>query len=293
MHMRGLETIINIRGGLSASRSSHAGLLSFSTATMQLILSAGHDLASYAARAPYFESEDRKPVMSTPTLRSPGLEELRRQRLLLPSLLSLIDRLSSYNIHDQHFLSTAVNVRHRLVEWTLSLETSVSYCPTQTLHEDNIKQQASALIRLAGLTLCEFFTGMHGQEGLHALYEEALLLHPEPLIGTLYEELTFWALTVISSTTGRCEAKHMRSLKRLQLELSIRDWMAARGVLSRYVYPADTLDGRTYNLWQAIDNSMIARDVISGNKEPNVLAKGIQHPPTHIGTAIAAATDGA
>ncbi|KAK4504216.1 hypothetical protein PRZ48_005132 [Zasmidium cellare] len=292
MHMRGLETIVNIRGGTAPSEPTQAGLESFSTAIAQLILNAGHDLAIYASRPPYFESNNIAPTGVPAPARSRGLARLSEQRLILPNLLSLIDTLPSHNVHDGHAFSTVRNTQQRLVEWTLALATRVSYSPTQTLREDNIKQQASALIRLAGLTLCEYFqmlAGMTSSEGLGPLYGEALLLAPETLVGTLYEEATFWALFTICSTTGRCEAKHMRCLKRLQLELGIRDWTAARELLSKYAYPAETLDGSAYNLWEAISNSMIARDTTQGARENNVFARGILHPPTHIGAAIAAA----
>ncbi|KAF2169927.1 hypothetical protein M409DRAFT_19545 [Zasmidium cellare ATCC 36951] len=291
MHMGGLETIVNMRGGLASSEPTQAGLDSFSTAIAQLILNAGYDLAVYANRKPYFDANDNQLAIARAPLRSRGLTRLSQQRLVLPSLLKLVDVLSLYKPGDRSAFSTVRDTQQRLVEWSLALVTKVSYCPTQTLREDNTKQQASALIRLVGLTLCEYFQMLAGtvsSEGLQALYAEALLLAPETLVGTLYEEATFWALFTICSATGRCEAKHMRCLKRLSMELSIRDWTAARDLLSIYVFPDDTLDGSAYNLWEAISNSMIARDTTLGPKENNVFAKGIQHPPAHIGAAIAA-----
>lgn len=291
MHMGGLETIVNMRGGLASSEPTRAGLESFSAAIAQLILNVGHDLAVYAGRPPYFYRRDtRQTNVLVPTL-SKGLARLRDQRLVVPSLLNLINVLSSRSIRDPNALSTIRRSQQPLAQWALAIETKVSYCPTQTLREDDVKHQASALIRLAGLALCEFFqmiAGIAHSEGLQTLYAEALLLQSETLVGTLYEEATFWALFTICSTTGRCEARHMRCLKRLQLELSIRDWTTARGLLSKYVYPGDALDGNSYNLWEAISNSMIARDTATGVKDNNVFARGIQHPPSHIGAAIAA-----
>lgn len=290
--MGGLETIVNMRGGLTSSEPTRAGLDSFSTAIAQLILNAGHDLAVYAGRMPYFFRHDAQHAVVLAPTRARGLSRLREQRLVVPSLLNLLDVLSLKNVRDTDALSTIRHSRQRLVQWTLTIETKLSYCPTQTFREDDIKQQISALIRLAGLALCEYLqmiAGISHSNGLQALYAEALLLQPEALVGTLCEEATFWALFVICSTTGRCEAKHMRCLKRLQLELSIRDWTAARESLSKFVYPGDSLDGSSYNLWEAVSSSMIARDTNLGVNDNNAFAKGVQQPPSYIGKAIAAA----
>lgn len=290
--MGGLETIVNMRGGLASSEPTRAGLESFSTAIAQLILNAGHDLAVYASRPPYFYGRDSQRAVALIPTRARGLSRLRDQRLVVPSLLNFVDRLSSHDAHDTDALLKINVSQQRLVEWTLALETQVGYCPTETLREDNVKQQASALIRLAGLALCEYLqmiAGIVPSERLQSLYADALVLQPEALVGTLCEEATFWALFTICSTTGRCEAKHMRCLKRLQLELSVRDWKGARDLLSQYVYPGESLDGSSYNLWEAISSSMIARDTTVGVKENNAFARGIQHPPSHIGAAIAAA----
>lgn len=290
MHMGGLETIVNLRGGTAGSQ---AGLQTFHPAVMHLILNAGHDLALYASKSPYFQDLQVKSADNFLSTQSQGLDKLRKQRLILPSLLNLVGNLASYNSSGHDAIARLQKLRQGFSEWSLSLCTKVAYCPTQTLHEDNIRQQASAMIRLAGIALCEYtylqvVTGIASPDGLGHYYDEATLLHPEALVGTLFEEVLFWALFVICAATGRCEARYMRMLKRLQIELELNYWSTARDLLSRYMYPTTALSSRSYNLWEAIDNSKIAKDTAADVKEPTIFAKGLQYPPLYVGAAMAA-----
>ncbi|KXT03816.1 hypothetical protein AC579_4383 [Pseudocercospora musae] len=287
-HMGGLNAIVNnMRGGVGDQST-------LPSAFKNIVLGAGHDLALFASKRPVFERPGAQAMPEADTLPRTlpiGFEELRAQRLVLPSLIHLASSLSMVTLHDPAFIRRVGETQQALVEWNLDSILVTSYCATRTIKEDFLVRQACLHIRLAALALCAYLRlamGSVGHDVLQDVYDEALHLQWDALIGTVYEEVAFWALFTICFTTGHCESQHMRVLKRLQLEQDIEDWPVLREMLGRYVYPARLVDSRALALWDAVSSSTIARDPNVGLKQPSRYAKGIKHPTTAIGTAISA-----
>lgn len=286
--MGGLSAIVNsLPGGFVGAQAT------LSPATINAVFTAGHDLALYASKRPYFDLPRAQTLPAAPLLPSTlpiGFEEMRTQHLLLPSFMHLISRLNTVVPEDPAARSRLDEIQQALIEWELENVTATTYCPTRTVLEDAAIRQVYHHMRLAALAICGFIRfsmNTNAHDFLQSLYSEALLLQSDLLMGTCYEELIFWCLSMISSTSGRCEHKHMRTLKRLSLELGIDSWDTARIGWTKFVYP-ESLDSRAIALWQAVRNSTVARDPSVGMGEPSRYAKGIGHPTTHIAALVAA-----
>lgn len=290
--MRGLETIVSLRGGLYPSHPPQPGPKPLPRSIITLILNTGHDLALYASKRPYFESEaypDSVAAFSVPKNAPQAFLDLASQLLLLPSLLQPVASLASITPQDPIEFHRLEEFHRMLSDWSLAAATRANYCTSQTQSEDNIKTQLSALVRLAGLASCvslQIGIRMPVHARLPSIYEETLQISIEVLVHTIYEEVAFWALFSICAITGRCEARHMRFLKRMQLELGLLDWSAMRGLLMRYVYPAVLLEDRAWPLWEAVSCSVIGKDITPCPPEPTRFAKGVRHPTTDLGDAI-------
>lgn len=286
--MGGLSAIVeNLPGGFVGAQAT------LSPATINAIYSAGHDLALYASKRPYFDLPRAQMLPAAPLLPSTlpvGFEEMKMQHLLLPNFMHLISRLDTVVPEDPSARSRLDEIQQALIEWDVENVTATTYCPTRTVLEDAAIRQVCHHMRLAALAICgyiRFSMNTNAHDFLQSLYGEALLLQSDLLIGTCYEELIFWCLTMISSTSGRCEHKHMRTLRRLSLELGIESWDTARIGWTRFIYP-ESLDSRALALWQAVSNSAVARHTSVGMGEPSRYAKGIGHPTTHIAALVAA-----
>lgn len=287
-HMGGLSAIVNnLPGGFVGAQTI------LPPATINVIYTAGHDLAVYASKRPFFDIPGAPALSASPLLPSTlpaAFEKLKTQHLLLPSFMQLISRLSNVLPEDPAARVRLDEVQQALLEWEVENVTATTYCPLRTVLEDAAIRQVYLHMRLAALALCgytRFAMNTDAQQFLQSLYNEALLLQSDLLVGTCFEELIFWCLSTISATTGRCEHKHMRSLKRFTMELGITSWEEARRSWTQFIYPS-SLDSRAYALWQAVNNSTVARDPSVGMGEPTRYAKGIGHPTTHIAALVAA-----
>lgn len=287
-HMGGLSAIVNnLTGGFVGAQTI------LPPATINVIYTAGHDLAVYASKRPFFDVPGAPALSTSPLLPSTlpaAFEKLKTQHLLLPSFMQLISRLSNVLPEDPAARARLDEVQQALLEWEVENVTATTYCPLRTVLEDAAIRQVYLHMRLAALALCgytRFAMNTDAQQFLQSLYNEALLLQSDLLVGTCFEELIFWCLSTISATTGRCEHKHMRSLKRFTMELGITSWEEARRSWTQFIYPS-SLDSRAYALWQAVNNSTVARDPSVGMGEPTRYAKGIGHPTTHIAALVAA-----
>lgn len=282
--MSGLVGIVNnLRGGLSGTRSPGSKVLS--PVLVNLILSAGHDSALYANKRPSFDKPGGIPA-PTPTLPSTlpsGLKEIETKRLILPSLVHLLGRLSTTGSPKPAFKARISDTRQALSDWDLFQSTAGSFSIFQTMLEDHMKWQAHAHLRMAGLTLSSHM--LNDEEYLASLYTEARQLQPEALIGTVYEDVLFWCLFSICSTTGQCDPRHMHILRRLQLDLGLESWETLRETLHKYGFPA-SLDDSAHALWAAVSNSPYERDLSLGLREPTRYAKGTQHPMTYVGLSV-------
>jgi hypothetical protein len=283
--MTGLVGIVdNLRGGLSGSRSPGSAVLS--PVVVNLILTAGHDSALYANKRPTFDKPGGFPAPLAPTLPStllPGLKDIETKRLILPSLVHLLGRLSPSESLDPAFQARLAHIRQSCSEWDLFSSTAGSFSIFQTMLEDHMKWQAHAHLRLTGLTISSFL--LNDQEYLHALYAEAQQLQPEVLIGTVYEEVLFWSLFSICATTGQCDSRNMQILAKLQLELGLVSWEATRHVLERYGFPK-TLEKGAHVLWAAVSSSSAGVGSRLGVREPTRYVKGTQHPMTYVGVSV-------
>lgn len=286
--MGGLSAIVNgLPGGFVGAQAT------FSPATINAIYTAGHDLALYASKRPCFDLPRASMPPVAPLLPSTlpaGFEEMKAQHLLLPSFMHLISRLDTVVPEDPAARTRLDEIQQALVEWEVENVTATTYCPTRTVLEDAAMRQVYLHMRLAALAICGFIRfqmNTNAHEFLQSIYGEAMLLQSDLLIGTCFEELIFWCLIMISSTSGRCEHKHMRTLKRLSLELGIESWDTARAGWTKFIYP-DSLDSRALALYQAVNSSTVARDPSVGMGEPSRYAKGIGHPTTHIAALVAA-----
>lgn len=283
--MGGLAAIVNnMHGGLTGANATLSPFI------RNLVLAVGHDQALYSSKRPYFETFAEQSAAATlPSTLPAGFEELRAQRLLIPSLMHLLGRLNTISPQDAPSLGRLSEVQDALGRWSPQSAHAASYSPIRTTLEDILVRQTSLHLRIAGLAISYFlkyaFTA-DAHQMLEGLYNESCLLHADLIIGTTFEEVTLWCIVMICSTTGRCEPQHMRTLKRLCLELGISHWEDLRSLLGRYVYHASLLESRVYVLWEAVRSSTIARD--SGIREMTRFAKGIQHPLTYVGEAIAA-----
>ena len=275
---------MNLRGGLSGSLSTQRGSYPLSPATVSLVLQIGNDMALFAGKSPYFKDPQPPTAgFSLDALLSEGLRNLQRQHLVLPDLLHLIQPLTYIYPHAADALPDLKDIKHTLTYWEQLGALRSSYCPHLTLLEDNMQHQASMHIRLAGLSICEYLLLAAGATTLEPtgyLQDEIALLQTEMLMNSVFEDVTFWALFVICTITGKCGPRQMRSLKRMQLGLEIGSWSALKTLLEQHVYPAFVLDSRAYALWQAIYASSIARDGDAGNTEPTRFKKGTPHPTT-------------
>ncbi|GIZ41969.1 hypothetical protein CKM354_000525200 [Cercospora kikuchii] len=287
-HMGGLSAIVNnLPGGFVGAQTI------LPPATINVIYTAGHDLAVYASKRPFFDVPGAPALSTSPLLPSTlpaAFEKLKTQHLLLPSFMQLISRLSNVLPEDPAARARLDEVQQALLEWEVENVTATTYCPLRTVLEDAAIRQVYLHMRLAALALCgytRFAMNTDAQQFLQSLYNEALLLQSDLLVGTCFEELIFWCLSTISATTGRCEHKHMRSLKRFTMELGITSWEEARRSWTQFIYPS-SLDSRAHALWQAVNNSTVARDPSVGMGEPTRYAKGIGHPTTHIAALVAA-----
>lgn len=291
-HMSGLSGIVNaVRGGLSGAYIP-GGPPPIPSVIRNVILSSGHDLALYASKTPFFDHPGGAHRMGMPVLPSTlplGFEELRAQRLILPDLLNLLSRLAYITPRDPSSQPRLVDTEQTLIDWELGKVTAGQYNISQSTLEDSLKWQMHTFIRLAGLGLCGFFhlaNGAPSYEPLHQWYDEAQALTADLFLGTVYEEVTFWALFVICATTGHSEPHHMRCLKRLQVALDIPSWAGLTELLSRYVYPSAILGNRAFALWTAISLSSISSESHGGVNEPTRYVKGSRHPMNWVGVNV-------
>lgn len=284
--MAGLVAIVNnLRGGLSGERSPGSKVLS--PVIVNLIVSAGHDAALYANKTPSFNKPGGVPSLSVPALLStlpPGLKDIETKRLILPSLVRLLGRVSNSDS-----LSAALQTtRQALSDWNLSEFSAGTFSIFQTITEDHMKWQAHAHLRLAGLMLSSRL--LDDEEYVHALYAEALLLQPETLVGTVYDEMIFWSLFIISATVGRCDSSHMQILYKLQLDLELGIWDSVQHCLQKYALPP-LLNESAYALWTAMSFGGVELDSELGVRERTRYVRGSQHPMTWLGLSLMSATD--
>ncbi|KJX94092.1 hypothetical protein TI39_contig4219g00013 [Zymoseptoria brevis] len=287
-HMGGLTGIVNtVRGGLSGIQIPN-GPPPLPPISRNIILGSGHDSALYAGRTPFFDHPAGNPRMGMPVLPSTfpiGLEELRAQRLVLPNVLHLLYRLSYIVPRDTSSHSRLVDTEQILSEWEYGKITAARFDISQTIFEDDLKWQIHTFIRLAGLGLCGFFhlaNGAPSYEPLHQWYEESQVLQADLFLGTVFEEVLFWALFTLCATSGHSEAHHMRTLKRLKVALGIPSWAGLTELMGKYVYPSQILGNRAFALWTAISLSSISeyqREV----REPTRYVKGSRHPMNWVG----------
>jgi hypothetical protein len=291
-HMSGLSGIVNtVRGGLSGTQIP-GGPLPLPPVIINIILGSGHDLALYAGKTPFFDRPGGAHRLGMPVLPSTlplGLADLRTQRLILPNLLHLLSRLAYITPRDPTSQPRLIDTEHHLTEWDLHKVTAAHYDISQTILEDNLKWQIHTLMRLAGLGLCGFFhlaNGAPAYDPLHQWYDESQNLQADLFLGTVFEEVTFWALFTICATTGHSEPHHMRSLKRLQVVLGIPSWAGLTELMSKYVYPSAILGNRAFALWTAISLSSISSEVTGGVQEPTRYVKGARHPMNWVGANV-------
>lgn len=284
--MAGLVAIVNnLRGGLTGTRSPGTKVLS--PVLVNLILGAGHDSALYANKRPSFDKPGGTPAPSAPTLPSTlpsGLKDIETKRLVLPSLVHLLGRLSSA----ESTTSALYLTRQALSDWDLVQSSAGTFSIFQTIMEDHMKWQAHAHLRLAGLMLSSRL--LNDEEYVLALYAEARQLQPEALIGTVYDEMIFWSIFTISATVGQCDSRHMQMLKKLQLDLGLDDWETLQDCLSRYGLP-ELLRESAHALWTAMGFSSMDLNVSLGTREPTRYIKGSQHPMTFLGVSLMSMTD--
>jgi hypothetical protein len=297
-HMSGLSGIVNtVRGGLSATYVP-GGPPPLPAVVISVILSCGHDLALYAGKTPWFDRPGGAHRMGMPVLPSTlplGLEHLRAQRLVLPNLLQLITRLAYITPRDPNSQPRLIDTEQILNDWDLQKITAAHYNLSQSTLEDSLKWQMHTLIRLAGLSLCGFFhlaNGAPSYEPLHQWYDESQVLQPDLFLGTVYEEVTFWALFILCATTGHSEPHHMRCLKRLQVALEIPSWAGLTELLARYVYPSSILGNRAFALWTAISLSSLSSESQGGVNEPTRYVKGSRHPMNWVGANVTPIVEG-
>lgn len=283
--MSGLVGIVNnLRGGLSGMRSPGSKVLA--PVVVNLILAAGHDSALYANKRPSFDKPGRASPPLTPTLPSTlpfALKDLETCRLIMPTLVHLVGRLSSSGPPNPAFHARLVDTQQALSDWSLFEVSGASFSIFQTMLEDHIKWQSHAHLRLAGLVLSSLL--LNDEEYLHSLYGEAQLLQSEVLVGTVYEELAFWSLSIICATTGQRDPRHIQILRHLQLELGMESWDSMRDTLLRYGHFEGLYEG-AHALWAAVSSSSHGKDSNLGVKDPTRYVKGSRHPMTHVGTTV-------
>lgn len=281
--MAGLVGIVNnLRGGLSGLRSPGSKVLS--PVVVNLILGAGHDSAMYANKPPTFDKPGgaRSPFLPIlPSTLPSGLKELETKRFIVPSLVHLIGRLSSSGSPISP--SRIAETRQSLSDWDLLRSSGGSFSIFQTMLEDHMKWQAHAHLRLAGLLLSSLM--LRDDEHLMSLYQETQQLQSEVLVGTVYEEVAFWSLTISCATTGQRDPRHIQILRRLQLDLGLESWDSMRDTLSKYGYFAG-FDESAHALWAAVSSSAHRNDSTIGITDPTRYVKGSRHPMTYIGTSV-------
>ncbi|CAK4031778.1 Hypothetical predicted protein [Lecanosticta acicola] len=297
-HIRGLETIINLRGGIFGSQSTQTCTRPLSPTIVNIVLQAGNVMALLSGKRPHFE----EPHSPTPESwlemgQSPGFAALRAQHLVLPSLLQTVDRLNAVELQDRNALSSLQAIKQSLTHSEASTSTKVTYSPHLTFLEDQMQRQTASHIQLAGLSLCEYMLLAAGStttthEGPEYLHHEISQLRSEILLNTVYEEVALWSLFALCTVTGNCGPQHMRSLKRMQIEQELEDWTSCKALLEKYVYPARILDSRASALWKAVcASTIIARKGGNygnrdGGGEPTIFRKGMAHPTTYLSRMI-------
>ncbi|CZT22178.1 uncharacterized protein RCC_08047 [Ramularia collo-cygni] len=284
-HMAGLVGIVNcLRGGLSGLRSPGSQVLS--PVVVNLIVSAGHDAALYANKRPSFDRPGGMPSHTTATLPSTlpsGLKDLEMKRLIMPTLLHLIGRLSHTASPNPAVQARLVDTRQALSDWDLFTSTGASFSIFQTMLEDHMKWQAHSHLRLAGLMLSSLL--LNDVDLLTSLYAEAQNLRPEFLVGTVYEELAFWSLFMICATTGQRDIRHMQILRRLQIDLGLDIWEALQEFLLSYCHQ-EVLVGSSHALWVAVSGVTYEKSANVGITDSTRYVKGSRHPMTWVGTSV-------
>lgn len=302
-HMRGLESIISMRGGyFSCQRSGQIRKL-LPTVIIDIITSVGHGLAMFASKRDYLGAHGDclpSPVDEFPCILPAGFENLRQQNLLPPCLMRLVSRLSAIDLSDLAAPARIAETWMSLGEWDAAVIRATAFSPLHTNVEEQIRAKAMSYVRLAGMALCAIQQALLSAEDLHphhqqqrsfAFHNEATTLRADLLLGTVYEELGFWALFTLCAATGQCSPPQMDLLRIFLEVLGLSDsWPTCQSVLSRYVAAAHLLGDRPYHLWDTLRSgggSDMTRDYLP-RLGPTRFLKGNEISSRQIAAAIIA-----
>lgn len=268
-HMKGLQTMIRLRGGLY-----EGGL---PTVVKNLVLSAGFDLPMFAGLTPYFrpmkligmeEFTDRKPG------RLPAaFQKLQKMGLMQPTILVLISDLVSFEVESPHAKQTLQSFGERLASWTALKYLACEYCSIQSPLEDEINTYSHAMLRITLMCIVDSHWQTlpnkkpYDRPGflIHLLELETKTLHPEVLIGTVYAELGWWSLFIICSRYMQMETRLWDTLRRLTHSLQIYSWSKASQIMSTFYRHLPELESQCLATWKLlVSNDTSAKEHKTG-----------------------------
>ncbi|KAF1356396.1 hypothetical protein BDV97DRAFT_7505 [Delphinella strobiligena] len=251
-HMKGLQMMLSIRGGLET------GDLPF--IIQNLALSVGVDLPAYAGLGTYFRSV--KLIGKEDMIdRSPGLlpdpfQKLRDMCVMQPTMLVLVSDVSNFNPARANAKQTLRSLGNHLASWQATKYLAVDFCPVQSPLDDGINTWAHSILRVALLCLVDrYWSIATGDDAVvevpgfsdHWLQSETSTLRPEALVGTVYAELTLWSLFIICGKFPKIEPRFPRALKHIASDLHLYFLPEVFAFLSEY-FPLENFLRKQFEL---------------------------------------------
>lgn len=236
-HLRGMSTMITLRGGLDAP--------DIPTVVRNIVLSAGFDLPMFAGLQPYFRPAklvgmeaitDQRPGPLPPAFR-----KLKDMCVLQPTMLVLVSEVSTLALTTP-YPRDVLHISERLATWNSTKFLAVDNCPVQSPLEDGINSYAHFLIRAALMCIVSgYWRKVTGDDQTRRpgydpqwLLRETQTLRPEALAGTVYAELTLWALFVICGKIPYAHPRLWIALKRTADAVGKSSWPDVASTLDKH-----------------------------------------------------------
>ena len=186
-------------------------------------------------------SYDHPPLSLAPL--APGFKFLEEQRLLPSELLMLIRHVSSvrnsdYSFFDRFKRLTMVATGIKPMGAQAVEAHKHGYFASRVANYCRVATIMCLMISLASTT-DDFWNSML-VEGMTPIYEDIATPSLEELLGTVYDEVLLWCLTVYYLTLGHLCPRHQQAfdllLTRFDVSIEPASWVTIHGLLRRFIY---------------------------------------------------------
>lgn len=183
-----------------------------------------------------------------------GFAFLHRQHLLPHDLLSSVVKVINIDL-------SGPNVVSRIMSAGIDLFSAPSYSPVSTTDDGALSAHVGTYLRLAGglilTTLHELVTDEDElfpgpiQDGIMEEWRKYLTIESCTLVGTLYDDILLWSVSMIYVTTGQLNGTHWHFMRELADRVLISSFATFKGIIQRFGCP-EILEWMLANLWEGM-----------------------------------------